>query len=505
MNFPYAPPNVIEHKLMGQLPNTVIRTTSGKMLLNGGVCLAVTVTATGALWVLFDDPFAWDHTVYIVIAILSLCLGVAGILAVARRFWNHRRVILILTPTRLLFPDGRWIAWENIEDIGLFSTLPKREASLEHKGSAKHEEHVERHESTADWATEDEPRIWPPFPKMCGIRLLNYNPYLRSMNKRQRQFAILGRRMTLGIYMTVIISRLPTLIASGGWTDVLVNALGVTSDILHDISEAGEFAELAPLASQLEYSRKRSGFDLSWGYWLDRAPSELARLMVEYKERQVVDRFLQWEGDDPEQRRICLIAAFPRTLNQDMVKLLVFADRASELFDQLSGLPFVTEQAGSLTYHEIARTAMLRLQQAQSPWQWRANHVQLAWANAQWAIAVDRDHKTWLNPYWVNHILEEMYHLLCADPVNNLSRALDSAVRAALTSTVYARQWANMLSDAGRDADRPQLRQWGQRLAAGIQGSDLSQYLTYLINDAPARYDRGHRCTAEKERVSLRC
>ena len=243
--------------------------------------------------------------------------------------------------------------------------------------------------------------------------------------------------------------------------------------------------EFAPLTWQLEYSRKRYGFDLSWGRWLDRSPSDLARLMIEYKERMIVDRFLQWE-DDPERRRICLKAAFPRILNRDTFKVFVSSDRVSELFVQICRLPFVNEQAGSgsVTYQETARTAMLRLQYAQSPWQWRANHEQLAWANAQWAIAVDRGHETWSNPYWVNHICEEMYHLLCADPVSNLPRALDSAVRAALTNAVCARQWAKMLSDAGRDADRPELRQWGQHLAAGIQGSDLSQYLTYLINAA---------------------
>ena len=480
MNFPYAPARAIESKPMEQLPNTVVRTPTGKMLLKGGISLAAAVASIGTLWYFFDEPFVGDDATWIVIAIILLCAGVVGVLGVAKRFRDHRRVILILTPTRLLFPDGSWIAWENVEDIGLFSGRPKREASSKRKGSPKHEE---KHESAADWAIENKPGIWPPLPGMCGIRLVSYDPYLRTMNERQKKFIRLGRRMSLGVYGAVIISRLPALIFSGGWMDVLQQDLGVAKDVSDGLSEVREVEELASLTWQLEYSRKRYGFDLSWSRWLDRAPSDLARLMIEYKERLVVDQFLQWE-DDPERRRVCLKAAFPRILNQDTFKVFVSSDRASELFAQICRLPFVTEQAGSLTYHEIARTAMLRLQYAQSPWQWRANHTQLAWANAQWAVAVDRGHETWSNPYWVNHIREEMYHLLCAEPVNNLTRALDSAVRAALASTVCARQWANMLSDAGRDADRPELRQWGQRLAAGIQGSDLSQYLTYLINDA---------------------
>ena len=41
-----------------------------------------------------------------------------------------------------------------------------------------------------------------------------------------------------------------------------------------------------------------------------------------------------------------------------------------------------------------------------------------------------------------------------------------------------------LIADAGRDADQPILRQWGQRLSDGIHDSDLTQYFTYLINDA---------------------
>ena len=87
-------------------------------------------------------------------------------------------------------------------------------------------------------------------------------------------------------------------------------------------------------------------------------------------------------------------------------------------------------------------------------------------------------------PDWIDHTREETYHLLCADPVNNLPRALTSAVKAAEHSTIRARQWAELIADAGRDTDHQTLRQWGQRLEDGIHDSDLTQYFTYLINDA---------------------
>ena len=215
INFPYAPSREIENKPTEQLPNTMVRTTAGKMLLTGGISLATTVGSIGTLWYFFDEPFAGEDATWIVIAIILLCAGVVGILGVAKRFRDHRRVVLTLTPTRLLFPDGSWIAWENIEDIGAFSGIPKRETSPKRKGLPKHEE---KHESAADWAIENKPGIWPPLPGMCGIRLVSYYPYLRTMNERQKRFIRLGRRMTLGVYAAVMISRLPALYSAGaGW------------------------------------------------------------------------------------------------------------------------------------------------------------------------------------------------------------------------------------------------------------------------------------------------
>ncbi len=105
--------------------------------------------------------------------------------------------------------------------------------------------------------------------------------------------------------------------------------------------------------------------------------------------------------------------------------------------------------------------------------------------NGRWARdAAGSTDKTWTNPGWIDHTREEIYHLLCADPINNLPKALASAVEAAEHNAIRARQWAGLIADAGRDTDHPTLTHWGQRLRDGIHDSDLTQYLTYLINDA---------------------
>ena len=196
-----------------------------------------------------------------------------------------------------------------------------------------------------------------------------------------------------------------------------------------------------------------------------------------------VERFLKWEHH-PARRNIALTAALPRTLNQDVLTTIAAAEDGRELFDWLRRLPFVTRRAGSWAYHEVVRAAMLRLQLAQAPNEWRSNQIVLAQANQRWAREAEGTDKTWRNPAWIDYTREETYHRLCADPINNLPEALASAVYAGAHSTIRARQWARLITDAGRDTGNQTLRQWGQRLRGSIDDRDLTQYFTSLISDA---------------------
>jgi tetratricopeptide (TPR) repeat protein len=197
-----------------------------------------------------------------------------------------------------------------------------------------------------------------------------------------------------------------------------------------------------------------------------------------------VELFLKREGD-PARRAAAVTAALPRTFNQDVLAAITPSGQGPGLFSWLRGMPFVSRQGGSWAYHQVVRTAMLRLQQAQAPSQWRASHVALAEANARWAReTAGTTNKPWANARWIDYTREETYHLLCADPVGNLSKALTSAVSAAEHGIIRARQWADLIADAGRDAGDGALRDWGQRLSNGISDSDVITYLSHLINDA---------------------
>lgn len=197
-----------------------------------------------------------------------------------------------------------------------------------------------------------------------------------------------------------------------------------------------------------------------------------------------VERFLKWE-DDPARRKTAMAAALPRMVNQDVLAEIAGTGEAQELFGWLCGLPFVSRRAGSWAYHEVVRAAMLRLQRAQAPIDWKARQIALAQIHEHWAREAAGDTgRTWSDSRWIDHTREQTYHLLCADPDASLGAALASAVKAAEHSTIRARQWAEMIADAGRDTEHAEMRLWGQRLVDGIHDNDLTQYLTDLINDA---------------------
>ena len=198
----------------------------------------------------------------------------------------------------------------------------------------------------------------------------------------------------------------------------------------------------------------------------------------------VVERFLQWE-EDPERKSAALAGALPRLLNQDLLAAVTPPDRARVMFDWLRRMPFVSTRAKSWAYHEVVRAAMLRLQRAQAPRQWQSDHEALARANERWAQeAAGQSSPAWDNPRWADYFREAMYHLLCADPDNNLDRVLASAEEAAAHSGARARQWAELLADAARDADAPGLNRYAQYLSDSIRSSELVLYSPDEPDDA---------------------
>ncbi|MFI9049323.1 tetratricopeptide repeat protein [Streptomyces sp. NPDC053427] len=197
-----------------------------------------------------------------------------------------------------------------------------------------------------------------------------------------------------------------------------------------------------------------------------------------------VERFLKWETD-PVRREAALAAALPRHLDEDVFRVAVDAAAAGQ-FGWLCGLPFVADRAGRRQYHEVVRTAMLRLQRRRSPQTWAARHRRLAEAARSRRTDCDADaepERSWADERWVEYRLRETYHALCADPQPALAQALTDVVDAAEYERPVVRRVAESLRQAGEDAGAAEAAGWGDRLVAELteDGGGLIAVLTALL------------------------
>ncbi|MGD3107716.1 tetratricopeptide repeat protein [Streptomyces sp. YGL11-2] len=223
-----------------------------------------------------------------------------------------------------------------------------------------------------------------------------------------------------------------------------------------------------------------------------------------------VERFLKWESD-PVRREAALAAALPRHLDEDIFRTAVDAP-AAEQFGWLCGLPFVADRAGHWQYHDVVRTAMLRLQRRRSPQTWTARHRNLAEAARRRrteravrddagprapagtppitrAAAVTTPVDLWGDERQREWRLREMYHSLCADPRTALPEALDDVLDAAEYAPAVVRRVAENIRQAGEDAGATEVEEWGTRLFTAIGASDgdgddggrLADVLTALL------------------------
>ncbi|WP_406444372.1 tetratricopeptide repeat protein [Streptomyces sp. NBC_01613] len=180
-----------------------------------------------------------------------------------------------------------------------------------------------------------------------------------------------------------------------------------------------------------------------------------------------VSRFLDRE---PKVRRdVAKVCALPRWLDMDVFRVLVDRpdDDRDELYEWLTGLPFVDMSGERTQYHDVVRAQMLRLERRESPRTWVGRHRRLAQAYDEWRAEAEDGREEgglWADEEWRALLLEETYHLLCARPPAALADALRRLVEACHEDQVVGRRWARMLEDAGSATDHPVLREWGREL-----------------------------------------
>jgi tetratricopeptide (TPR) repeat protein len=200
-----------------------------------------------------------------------------------------------------------------------------------------------------------------------------------------------------------------------------------------------------------------------------------------------VERFLQWV-EDPTRRQLALDAALPRTLNRDIIAVLQGEENADKLFNWLRTMPFVEETTDGWAYHDIARTQMLRHKRRLSPQSWADLHGKLAAYYEQLRTNLGLEEKPqWSDTTWQSHSLHHLYHHLCQAPQRHLPTALNTVLAALNNKYKFAQQWAETISQAGKDTEANEVNRWGDRLLLGCapmyMGQDKNKEVVSLFTD----------------------
>ncbi|WP_405660258.1 tetratricopeptide repeat protein [Streptomyces sp. RK9] len=200
-----------------------------------------------------------------------------------------------------------------------------------------------------------------------------------------------------------------------------------------------------------------------------------------------VERFVQWIHDPAERDAVLACALAPR-LNEDVFTAAV-PQEARGLWGWLCGQPFVSGHGDFKQFHAVVRASMVRQQRVHSPQRWVQAHMGLAAAHAAWRGAIEEslpDANRWDDARWLRHVLDQMYHELCAKPSATLTVALSVAVHFADEELAVLRQWADAFRQAARDTADPDLLTWSDTLHAALSGQEpVPDFLTAVLAHKP--------------------
>jgi tetratricopeptide (TPR) repeat protein len=213
----------------------------------------------------------------------------------------------------------------------------------------------------------------------------------------------------------------------------------------------------------------------------------------------VVERFLRWVTE-PAQRRIALLAAFPRTFNLDILHELldhkITAQDEQAAFNWLQSMPFVQLRSAGWQYHAVVRRMMLRYQRQSSPQGYTETHLHLAnWYQALCQKRQAGDDDKWRDDHWRDGMLSYLYHALAADPSRHWEEMVSLFVIALRQQQEFAREIIELLSSEDiQDELQPNQRETVQLFDEQFQefaalrtknSLALFEYICHLQNLSP--------------------
>ncbi|MGB7439470.1 MAG: tetratricopeptide repeat protein [Coleofasciculaceae cyanobacterium] len=193
-----------------------------------------------------------------------------------------------------------------------------------------------------------------------------------------------------------------------------------------------------------------------------------------------IERFLKWVEDD-QKRQVALDASFPRTLNRDVLGILVGNEQAHQYFNWLIEKPFVSKHAEYWAYHSVVRPQMLRYQRTLSGQNWSSLHSKLAnyYEILQNELELSEE-KKYKDATWQKYALESLYHRLSESPHRYLKTALNGLVAAFKNSRTFARSWVETIEQVGEETGVAEVQRWAKKLLEGVTAYDEDCYETTI-------------------------
>jgi tetratricopeptide (TPR) repeat protein len=194
-----------------------------------------------------------------------------------------------------------------------------------------------------------------------------------------------------------------------------------------------------------------------------------------------IERFLELESRHGK----VLIgnAAIPRRLNRDVLPVIVDSSDIAKALTILTGLPFFSEVGSNVwEYDPTVRTAILQQRLRRTPNDWYRLHFRLADAYERRAnVRGANEEQRWQDANWQGCTLEATYHRLCEDP-RYLAPAMSLMLGALSSAQMTVLKWAEMIQQAGRDAQASEILSWGNRLVECAQGKGDKDLLDVLLD-----------------------
>jgi tetratricopeptide (TPR) repeat protein len=191
---------------------------------------------------------------------------------------------------------------------------------------------------------------------------------------------------------------------------------------------------------------------------------------------EAVERFLSWV-DEPERRQVALNAALPCRLNRDVLAVLTGEERAQSLFVWLKGMPFVEKRGDAWVYHEVVRNQLLRYKRQESPRGWADLHELLARHYEELQDGLESEAEIGRkDDTGQRYALEVLYHRLCHAQQKELAAGLNGFLAALKAEDSFARRWAKVIEQAGKDNRNTRVQDWGEKLVSGMKAREANRY-----------------------------